>query len=225
MLYHRINFFIKNDDFKALLGDDPVFGKTVSSAEERSDAAGAHAVAAAAEEDERKKLLSHFSMNRSSSQNKLLEKYLNDSIRLASSNASINQAFIMSGNEQEQPEAPRRQQSRRTGRGGPASSGRADGSRPHSAERMHTSSAKLGDPDLPPNMSRLSLSEKEKLVFNFLNQSKEEEESERDVRLEDLMKISVSQKSAKEGTPPKALQKLRLSPISKQSEEKKSAIR
>ena len=102
----------------------------------------------------------------------------------------MNRNFIMSGNEQEPSEAPQRQ-SRRTGRGGPASSGRAGGSRAHSAERIYTSSVKLEEPGLQPNMSRLSLSEKEKLVFNFLNQSKEEE-SERDVKLEDLMKISVS---------------------------------
>ena len=46
-------------------------------------------------------------MNRSASQNKLLEKYLNESIRRASSGASLNQAFICTEREQQTlPGAP-----------------------------------------------------------------------------------------------------------------------
>lgn len=41
LLYHRINFFLKTDDLKTRLTDDPLLNRSVSSTGERSDAAAA----------------------------------------------------------------------------------------------------------------------------------------------------------------------------------------
>ena len=39
LLFHRINFFLKTDDLKTRLADDPLLNRSASSVCERSDAA------------------------------------------------------------------------------------------------------------------------------------------------------------------------------------------